>query len=528
MRMNNVLRLGAVALVAIVTVGLASCSSSEPEDSSASSGAEGVCEEGREGGTFTYRTNPEGAGLDPVVSQANVAGPGAIYGTLIGWDEEAVDFEPLLAESLESNEDATVWTLKLDPDVTYSDGNPLDAEAVKRNLERYVDPAFPSAYTGRVAQITTMTVEDPQTLVMELQQPWGSFPWLFTRHPGMIINPAALDAVSPEDLAVSPPDYAGAGAFTLSEYTVGTSMTLSKKDDWWGGLVCLDEVVLSFGNDPVSDYEALEAGQVNAMQAYDPVARQRADEAGFESFVLPEALGSPMLPNSAQAPFNDVRMREALSLAMDRDLINERVVGGMALASGAIVPPGGGYELDVLDSGFDPEAAAALVEDAAADGVPVSFEYSVNRNPTNENLAILQQSLGAAVGLDIKNDFLQQGDWIQKVFGTRNFDVAQGGVSVHESCIYCAFDQYTSDGANNMISFKSDAFDAALVQLQAAAPGEETLDALNGLQEVWNEDVPFVIAMWLEQVLISDGSIAGLDFGTSAQLVYFDKAYLAQ
>lgn len=487
--------------------------------------ASDVCTEDKVGGTLRYRASPEGTGLDPVVSQSNINATTAIYGTLMQWDAEVGEYSGDVAESLTPNEDATSWTLKLRGDVTYSDGVALDAEAVKRNLERYVNPDFPSAYTSRVAEIAKMTVEDEQTLVLELKEAWGTFPWLLTQSPGMIVNPSVLDEMESDQIAAAPPENAGVGAFTAAEYRRGQDVSLQGKPDWWGGPVCLDELVISFGaNDAPADFEALQADQVDGMQTYDPQALSRAKEAGtYSMYEMPGAIGSPILLNSAKEPFSDADMRKALNQSMDRELINQRIFQGLAMGSGAVVPPDAGFDLSVEPSEFDVEEAKALAGDD-----PVSFEYTVNRSPINENMAILQQALAKNAGLDMKLDMLAQPEWIEKIFGTRNFDSAMGGLTVDPSCPYCGLDQFTSTSATNVGSFSSPTVDAALKALKEAQPGPELNVAVDGVQQVFNDEVPVIIASWLKHIAVLNTSVHGVRFSTSTFGIKFDRAYIEQ
>lgn len=540
MKVSSTFRAAALTIAIATSMTLSACSSNDDgnKDKDAGSGPsayktasmdpDDVCEAGREGGALHYRASPEGAGLDPVVSQANQNAGGAIYGTLMTWDSQASQFVGDLADSMTANDDATEWTLKLRDDVQYPDGSHLDAEAVKANMERYVDPAFPSAYTSRVAEIKTMTVKDDSTLVFTLASAWGTFPWLLTQNPGMIVNPAVLANTDAADLAAAPPEAAGAGAFTLKTYDRGQSVTLRGKTDWWGGTVCLDELKISFGaNDASADYEALEAGQVDGILAYDPQPLNRAIEKGsYDIYRMPGAIGSPILMNSAKAPFDDVRMRKALNLSMDRELINQRIFQDLALPAGGIVPPDLGYELAVKPLDHDESEASSLVKAAADDGVNTTFEYTVNRSPINENMAILQQALAGKAGMTIDLDLIQQPDWIEKVFGTRNFESAMGGITVDASCPYCGLDQFTSTSATNVSSFKSAAVDEALANLKAATP-DELPAAIDAVQKVWNDEVPVVIASWLQEMAVVDPKVHGLSTSTSTFMLKFDKAYIA-
>lgn len=529
------------ALAVALLLALTACTQSSTDDTPAeqqSAAADGlsmraedpsdVCTEDRVGGSLNFRTVSEGSGTDPAVSQSNMTTNAAIYGTLLRYNNATGEFEGDLAESLTGNQDSSQWTLTLRDDVRYSDGTLLDAAAVKQNLERYVDPNFPSAFTSRVAEISEMTIKDPRTVVFDLKSSWGTFPWLLAQSPGMVVNPKVLASTEPEELAAGAPENAGAGAYVFSEAVRGESVTFAAKSDWWGGPVCIEELTLSWGvNDSSADYDAQRAGQVQAFFTYDTSVLKRADaDPEADIYQLPEAIGSYVTGNARQEPFSDIRMRQAVAMSLDRDLINSRIYNGMAYATAAVVPPSLSDQPTVEPVQFDPEAAEQLAKELKDDGATTAFEYLVTPNPAIENQVILEQALTKNAGLDMQIEYLQIPDYVERIFGSRNFVAANGGISISGACPYCALDQFTSKSSQNVTGFSSPALDEALDTLKAALPGEQTVSALDELQTVWNKEMPSVPTIWIPQYIVADTSVRGLGFSASSYQIHFDAAYV--
>ena len=492
--------------------------------------ADDVCEEGREGGSLTYRLTNEGAGFDPAVQSANLQLAQAVFGTLVQWDNLTDSYEGYLAESISGNDDSTVWTLKLRPEGEFPDGTPLDSAAVKRSIERFVHPDFPSTYTQRVAEIDTIETPDPLTVVFTLHEPWGTFPWTLAMAPGMIVNPTVLDSTSPEELQSSPPEAAGAGAFTFDNYARGASATVNGKSDWWAGPVCLEQLTVNFGtNDAVADYDLMRSGQAQAMLTWEAqLLRTTIADESVKRYQVPGAdILTPIIFNHREPPGDDVRIRKAMQLAMDRDLISERNFEGLVYPEGGVVSPSGPFQPTVEPLGYDKEAAAELVEEAVADGVDPSFTYILSGTTNNENLAILQQSLASEVGLDMETETMQSTEWVERVNVNRTFDAAQGGGTPHPSCVYCAYDPFLStNDAGNYSGTDSEAVDEALDVLKAASTPEETVEGLDALQTVWNEEAPQVQTLWMPQYLVVASNVHGVRFTSAATPVLWDQVYI--
>ena len=156
-------------------------------------------------------------GFDPVKIVGGIADgtvSGAVFDSLMTYDESN-EIVPQLAESLETTDNQT-WTLKLRPDVVFHDGTPLDAEAVKFNIERHQDISLLSRAILNALNIESMTVVDPQTLELQLKFPWTAFPETLVGSLGVVGSPTAL--ADPDSFNSNP---VGAGAVQVRRVGAG-------------------------------------------------------------------------------------------------------------------------------------------------------------------------------------------------------------------------------------------------------------------------------------------------------------------
>lgn len=477
------------------------------------------------GGTFNLQAYVENGGFDPASTRYTTEAGMQVYGTLMRWDGVAGDFEPWYAESLTSNEVADEWTLTL-KDASYSDGTPLTGEAVVKNIERFLDPELPNSFAYMVRLIDEMEVTDERTVVFQLSEPWGTFPWLLTNAPGHIVNPNVLDSMTSEELSASPPPEAGLGAFTFESWNPGQRMVLTAKDDWWGGDLCVDQVNVTWNAAGQASYEAMAAGQIDHFVTWDNQGLVGAlEDDNVQVWQLP-MVASPFVMNNQT--LTDVRIRQAIAHQADGDLVNERIWGGLGSGSHALMPPSSDIQPEVEPLHYDPDKSKELVEAAKADGWDGQLEYTINAVPGNVNQGVLQQATAKNVGIDIVRDELQIQEYIPKVNVQRNFEATMGAIIVDPGCLWCGFALYESTNPNGWMGADYPELDEAIAGLRAAATPDSRQEAVNNLQSTWNDVMPAGITGWLPDVRAVSGRTHGLLPGSVRAQVYVEKVYLTE
>ena len=232
------------------------------------------------GGSVTMGVYIEPSGLDPVVAQGGGTGGnhemGAIYDTLMRIDPATKTFVPQLAESITANADGSEFTLKLRPNVKFSDGTDYDADAVVFGLKRHVQ--YGSAFAGQVASVKEYTVVDKLTVKFTLPAPWPNFPYVLSNAPGMIPSPTAIKAACP-DLTKAARECSfsskpvGAGPFVVDTYKPKEALNLKRSTTYWGGPAYLDSLKFVLIPGAQGTYDALKTGtlQVGFLREAQPI-----------------------------------------------------------------------------------------------------------------------------------------------------------------------------------------------------------------------------------------------------------------
>ncbi|WP_305093571.1 ABC transporter substrate-binding protein [Prescottella sp. R16] len=487
-RLAAVALVGAVATTAGCAEGDASAGSSLGLDSAAIA-VNAVADPGEsgDGGVLTVAEYSEPGSLDPLDTVATGVSGGsalaALYDVLVRYNAESGEYEPWLARDLVASEDFSTWTLTLRPGVTFSDGTPLDAAAVVASVQRYLTGGSDAAVIS--GSLESVDVVDPATVQFRLTHPWATFPHMLAMGAGMIVAPAATagDTFTP----------IGAGPFTFSEYRPGEKLRLTARDDYWGGAPHVDGLEFVWIGSGTAALESLDNGNVDMATVRNVEQVRDGLASGYEGYLEPVALGSTMWINHRDGrPGADVRVREAIALAVDPSAVADRAYDGdTELAGKSIFHPESPWYTGVEPIAADPDAARALLDQAAADGYDRRLTLLVGTDPVAQQQALaLQaqlQNVGFRVELDADPSVTSR---ITKLYVKNAFDLAIGSSAVVASDPFHQLnDTVSSTAAYNLTGYASPEMDAALVALQEAPDDDAERAALADIERLWNRDV---------------------------------------
>lgn len=410
-------RFVAAVVTLVITVG--ACGGSNGSDSESADAPTEEAGEPTSGGEVVYGLESDtGGGFCLPAGQLAISGvmvATSIYDPLT-WPNDEGEYVPYLAESVTPNDDFTEWTIKLRPDITFTDGSPLDAETVKLNLDSYrgENPNISSALFSLVLEnISEVTVTDPATVVVKMSSPWVAFPaYLFSFGRMGMMAKAQLT-----DNQTCPSNLIGTGPFELKgNWTPGTPVELVKNEEYWRKdadgeqLPYLDAITFVGVVEPAQRITQLEAGQLDIMHThFEPdleQLEQKADSGAIKLMIGTEGreIRYYML-NASRAPFDNPKARLAFALALDREEINElRNLGRATVADGPFDEEVLGY---VADPGFpehDLEEAKKLVEEVKAENdgeFNVQFVILPDSENRNEADLLKQQVEKAGISVDI-------------------------------------------------------------------------------------------------------------------------------
>ncbi|MEV7005148.1 ABC transporter substrate-binding protein [Streptosporangium sp. NPDC051022] len=528
-RSSRWLRAG-VALLAAGVLAACSTSPSTPgtaEKAQASdvtktykAGLVGVSEGGTpvKGGTLTYAAMAETPVLDPakVIYSASTGGieMSAVFDVLMRWDSATGELEPQLAKSLESSDDFTTWTLTLRDGVKFSDGTPLNSDAVIWSIQRYLTmKGTESALWGR--NVTSMKASGDSTVVFKLKDKWPGFANLLASGPGLIVAKASdgKDAFKP----------IGAGPFVFERYAPHEELLLKANENYWDGRPNLDAVRMVWLNDPKASRESLDAGSVSMTLLRQPDAVEKALADGLPGYLNLVTLTSQPIINATEGrPGHDVRVRQAVQLAIDPKLIYQRVYKGAGTPTGEIFSAASRWHTDAKPLPYDPAKAKQLVEEAKKDGWNGKIKYLGSQDPTSRDMSLTIKAALDSVGFEVEVETARTvQDILTKVAVERDYDMAGYGITLRESDPYPRmFAALHSQGTLTNGVHTGPEMDAVIDEFKAASTKEEQLKAMAKFQEQWNKDVPAPVFGPINEYLAWSKKVHGIvDSATSVVLL---------
>jgi len=381
------------------------------------------------------------------------------YASLTEIDEQG-RAQPGLAKGWDYNQAGDEVTFHLRPRLKFSDGTPVDAEAVKLYLERAKGQRN-SALSGDLTSIDSIRVENELDVVLHLTQVDHQIPLLLGQRVAQITSPKAA-----QDLKALNGFPVGAGPFKVVELVPESHVFLKKNPDYWNAAqIFIDEVRVYAGTDPamvvssiqsgVYDFASLEAAQVKAAQS-----------AGLDVVFQPGFNAANIAINRNKKPFDDPRVLEALRYAINRQEFVDTVTLGYGSATNQPFPKGYlAYDEESADAWpYDPEKAKQLLKDAGytADSLKVDFVL-----PAASPAAEIIQAQLARVGINAKITISR--NWAQSFFA-KDLTLSIYGTTGRESPVQTLTAHFGPDGPLNLSSpFVSAEFLAA-IKLARATP----------------------------------------------------------
>lgn len=324
---------------------------------------------------------------------------------------------PALARSWEISEDGLTYTFTLNEGVTFHDGSAFDAEDVKFALDRINAEGSANAQKALYTSITSVEVVDPLTVRLTLKQPDGN----------LIYNLAWGDAVivAPESADGNKTNPIGTGPFTFTNRVEGDSITLTKNQAYWGTPVQLESATFRFIADPTAAFAALQAGDVDSFPNF-PAPETVAQFENDPRFrvVIGATEGETILAiNNAKPPLDNVKVREAIAHAIDRQAVIDGAMFGYGTPIGSFLSPANPDYVDLTGlSNYDPEKSKALLAEAGITDLTLSLKLPPVEGYARRGGEIIAQQLNA-VGIKTETTNLEWAQWLGEVFTEKNFDL---------------------------------------------------------------------------------------------------------
>ena len=461
----------------------------------------GTSEDGEASGSVVVGISQDLDSLDP--HNAVYAGTREVLFNLFEGLVKATsdgNIEPAVAQSYEVAEDASSISFTIREGITFHDGSPVTAEDIKYSLERYAQIQGPES---SFADFSELEIVDDQTVNVVLSEPNSEFIYELT----CAIIPQANDA----DVNSNP---IGTGPFRFVSFKPGESLVVEKYADYWKeGLPYLDQVTFKVVTDTDSAINQLNAGTLDIYQYL------TADQAATlnQNFNILEGSVNyvqGMFLNNAVKPFDDVRVRQALYYAVDRDLINEFLFGGKAHIIGTnMIPAAKFYYNADTETTYtrDLDKAHELLNEA---GYPNGFEFTItvpnNYAPHEGTAQIIAESL-AEVGITANINLVEFNTWYSDVYVDRNYEatvVAVDGLLAPNSW----FSKNLSTSPNNFTNYSNPEFDELYNKAMAAIDLDEKAGYYKEMQQLLADDAASIYVQDPANLVAVNAALEGYVF----------------
>lgn len=438
-------------------------------------------------GELVYGRSEESVGFDPamVTATSSFEVIAATYETLIIFHEDG-QAQPWLAESWEMPDDTTyVFTLR--DGVTFHNGQPLTAKDVVFTFERMMDPESGSPWTSQFEPVESVEATDDLTVTFKLKETYGPFLAPLSSGYGAILP--ADDSIDFQSTMV------GTGAFKLEEFRKDTETRFSAFADYWQeGQPKLADVTYRILPDESSRVAAIRTGEIQLTSLVDPISVDTVRGSDGVSVIDQDTTDYYLLGlNCQEAPFDDVKVRQALSLAIDRQAIIDSVFFGQGQVSGPLVPTLGDWANPIEDLpnySVDRDAAKALLEEAGQGDLSFKITVGANRQEF-VNIALVIQDQLREIGVTAELDQVEWGTFIER-WSSRDFQSFvsfNGSGNDPDRALYPAL---TTDGTVNAFQFSDPDVDDLLEQGRRLADHDERREVYQAAEKRIAEEAPLI------------------------------------
>ena len=355
--------------------------------------------------TLIFAQGADAHGLDPASGQSTTSHiiERHIFNALVKWNNDSMEsIVPDLATGWSQSEDGLEWVFELRQDVTFHDGTPFNAEAVKFNLDRVRDEKTGSPVRSLFSAVEEVVVVDPYTVAIRGSAPIPTMLELLVDEFFFMSSPTAIMS-DPEGYASNP---VGTGPYKFKEWVPNDHATVVRNDAYHGTPGIADEIVFRPIPEAAARMIEVESGNVHVAATLPPEnAEQLATNEDVEVIVVPSSFQIFFELNTTAEPFKDVRMRKAVSLAIDREAIVDSLLGGYGKVPSSPLPAGVQGRVDLGPLVYDPDAARKLIEEVYPGGYDGTIVMWTPNGRYTKDQAVAQavQAYLNAVGL--KTDF---------------------------------------------------------------------------------------------------------------------------
>ena len=404
---------------------------------------------------------------------------------------------PGLAASWDISDDGLAYTFKLHDGVTFHDGSTMDAEDVKFSLDRARAEDSTNAQKALFSAIASVDVVDPLTVKLTLSEPNGNLLFNLAWGDAVIVAPESI-----ENIKTNP---VGTGAYTFTNWVQGDRIDLTRNDAYWGDAPALASATFKFISDPTAAFAAMMAEDVDVFAGFPAPENLPQFEADprFQVLVGSTEGETILSTNNKMPPLDNVKVREALAHAIDRQAIIDGAMFGYGTPIGTHFAPHNPAYVDLTgQSAYDPEMAKALLAEA---GFPDGFATTLHLPPPSyarRGGEIIAAQL-AAVGIRAEITNVEWAQWLETVFRGKNYGLTiVSHTEPMDIGIYARPDYY--------FQYDNPDFQALMTKLNATTDPAMRTEMMGQAQQIIADDYVNGYLFQLAALTVAKAGIEGL------------------
>lgn len=469
----------------------------------------GLLRLGQLGGATSDTLDPATYAAGPVVS----AMYGGVYNNLAEIDADG-NYAPELAESFEPSADVKTWTVKLRKGITFSSGKPFTAADVIASYNYHRGDDSQSGGKALLDEVVDIRADGDHVVVFELSAGNADFPFVTADYHFVIM--AADDSGKVDWQAAN-----GTGGYVLDGFDPGVRIALKRRDDYWKpDRAWFDAVELLTINDPAARQNALISGEVDAIDRIDHKTAHLMEMA--PGVILEEVVGlqhftMPMFCDTA--PFNDVDVRLALKLAVDREQMLDKILRGHGAVGNdqPIGPANRFYAADLPQRTYDPDQAKFHLKKAGQENLKVEISTAETAFAGAVDAAALFKESASKAGIDVTVRREPDDGYWSNVWLKKPFCFGYWGGRPTEDWMFSQV--YAKGAAWNESHWDNDRFNALLVEARSELDESKRRDMYREMQLLCRDDGGTIIPVFANYIDARNESVA---HGKLASNLFFD------
>jgi peptide/nickel transport system substrate-binding protein len=458
-----------------------------------------------------------------------------VYDGLTRYKDGTLEVEPSLAESWEVSEDGKTYTFKLRSGVTFHDGSPFNAEAVKFNFDRMLDEGHPHHDTGPFplafffSTVEEVNAVDDLTVEFRLSEPFAPFLSNLAYPTGLIVSPEAVKEHG-KDFGRNP---SGTGAFKFEEWQANSRVVVTRNEEYWDGPAPLEAVIYRPITDSNTRIAEMLSGGLDVMVEVPPDSLQQFQ--GNDDFQIHEQAGPHvwfLILNMKEGPFADKKVRQAANYAINKQALVENILQGTAEIAASPTPPAfaWAYNQDLEPYPHDPERARKLLEEAGYNGEELTFYVAEGGSGMLDPVAMgtaIQADL-EAVGMPTKIETYEWNTYLGKVNPglESKADMAEMAWMTNDPdtlpFLTLRSEALPENGGFNSGYYSNERVDKLLNEARSATSQERRAELYKEMQEIVREDAPWVFVANWKQNAVTRANVADFKLQPSFFLMLQD------